>query len=188
MLIMQKTWQVPIISSFVNFCRKNINYYNHTRWKFLELFMSTFKNGSFSSTWQLQLWTFLHYIDDDDDDNGKCAGLYIPHKVSKSDRITHGSTGDCRGYRARYFNSWFLGMRRVPMWWMAWHRRTDFCSILIGRIRTNSVVRPRLSSADPPSWCQALIRSTCIRMLRNWKRWTVQNDRRIGSIFKYHLV
>lgn len=125
-----------------------------------------------------------HYVDD-----GNCriyCTLHANKGISIGDRMTHGSTGDCRGYRARYFNSWFLGMRRVPTWWMAWHRRADFRPFLIGRIRTNSVVRPRLSSADPPSWCQALSRSTCIRMLQDWKRWTVRSDRGIRSIFKYH--
>lgn len=33
-----------------------------------------------------------------------------------------------------------------------------------------------------------LIRGACIRMLRDWKRWTVQDSRGIGSIFKCHVT
>jgi len=146
-----------------------INYCNHTWWERISgtVWVHVCKWLFSFIDLIISLWTFTPLT------MMATAGLYTAGlytiKISEGDRITHGSTGDCRGYRARYFNSWFLGMRRIPTWWMAWHRHTDFCTILIGRIRTNSVVRPRLSSADPPSWCQALIQSTCIRMLRDWK-------------------
>lgn len=68
-------------------------------------------------------------------------------------RMAHGSTGDCRGYRARYFNSWSpqharfrcggWGSCAVPTFIQPWLVACE-----------PTVVRPRLSLVDPPSWCQ----------------------------------
>lgn len=38
--------------------------------------------------------------------------IYYGWTIPSSDHMAHRSTSDCRGHRARYFNSRFLGMRR----------------------------------------------------------------------------
>lgn len=93
----------------------------------------------------------LHYAGEgDEDDDGNRWSYTLRTTTPCGDRMAHGSTGDCRGYRAGYFNSWFLSMRRsgvvdgvVPTFVRPWLVAT----------RTNGIVWPRLSSTDPPSWC-----------------------------------
>lgn len=110
----------------------------------------------FSFIWQLsRLWTILHYL--------LMTMMMAPAKLymhlsetiptSDGNRMAHGSTGDCRGYRARYFNSWSpqharfrcggWGSCAVPTFIRPWLVACE-----------PTVVRPRLSLADPPSWCQ----------------------------------